>query len=77
MRGVFFACWQRRLLGDRALEHAIELLVRRIAARLAGLGSGERLVGGRLRTVSSVGSVGGSAVGGISRRKGSKGFKRG
>src|SRR5580693_973741 len=34
----------RRLLRDRTLEHAVDLLVGRIAARLAGMSRGQRLV---------------------------------
>ena len=65
-----FASTGQNIAGDYD-RHVIDLLVRRIAARLAGLGSGERLVGGRLRAVGSRGGRGGGAVGGICRALGS------
>ena len=44
----------RGLLGDRALEHAVDLLVRRVHGRLGGLSSGQRLVGSALRAAGSL-----------------------
>src|SRR6185436_17501807 len=38
------------LLRDRTTEHAVDLLVGRIAAGLRSLGSGQRLIRGALRT---------------------------
>jgi hypothetical protein len=42
------------LLGDRTLEHAVDLLVRRIDGRLSGLSGGQRLVGSALCAAGSL-----------------------
>jgi hypothetical protein len=48
-----------RLLRYRPLEHPVDLLIRRVTARLTGMGRSQRLVGGALRTAGSLSGRGG------------------
>src|SRR5882672_7065633 len=53
VRGVLIV-WARRLLGNRPLEHPVDLLIGRVAARLAGMGRCHRLVGRALRATGGL-----------------------
>lgn len=51
-RGVFVSSKRIELLRYGLLEHAIDLLVRRVAASLAGLSGLQRLISGALGAIS-------------------------
>src|SRR5579864_5523498 len=57
------------LLRDRLLEHAIDLLVRRIDRRLGSLSSRQRLVRRALRTAGSLRRLAGRALRGAGRTR--------
>src|SRR5580693_1925163 len=62
MRGVFRSS-RPALLGNRPLEHPVDLLVGGVAARLAGMSRRQRLVGRALRTAGGLARRLGGAVG--------------